>query len=114
MAGTSEHCNEPSVFIIARNYVISFSRKSLLHGDCKLLYNLNYIGLCVISAECSHLPSNSGEQWQRRGWAKWVTAQGLVCLTSVLVCIEIAFSPYTVAVVCLIHVLLSETDNYEE
>jgi hypothetical protein len=29
-------------------------------------------------------------------------------------CIRIAFSPYIVAVVCLIHVLLSETDNNEE
>jgi hypothetical protein len=37
-----------------------------------------------------------------------------VFLTPVLVCIKIAFSPYIVAVVCLIHVLLSETDNNEE
>jgi hypothetical protein len=40
--------------------------------------------------------------------------RGLVCLTSVLVCIGIAFSPYIVAVVFLVHVLLSETDNNEE
>jgi hypothetical protein len=40
--------------------------------------------------------------------------QGLVCLTPVLVCIGIAFSPYIVAVVCLICGLLSETDNNEE
>jgi hypothetical protein len=53
-------------------------------------------------------------QWQQRGWAKWAMAQGLMCLTLVLVCIGIAFSPYIVAVVCLIHVLLSETDNNEE
>jgi hypothetical protein len=39
---------------------------------------------------------------------------GLVCLTPVLVCIRIAFSPYIVSVVCLIHVLLSEIDNNEE
>jgi hypothetical protein len=52
--------------------------------------------------------------WRRRGSAKWATAQGLTCLTPVLVCIEIAFSPYIVAVVCRIHVLLSETDNNEE
>jgi hypothetical protein len=56
----------------------------------------------------------------RRGWAKWARAQGLVpvaglaCLTPVLVSIGIAFSPYIVAVVYLIHVLLSETDNNEE
>jgi hypothetical protein len=30
------------------------------------------------------------------------------------VCIGIAFSPYIVAVVCLMHVLLSETDNNGE
>jgi hypothetical protein len=29
-------------------------------------------------------------------------------------CTGIVFSPYTVAVVCLIHVLLSQTDNNEE
>jgi hypothetical protein len=39
---------------------------------------------------------------------------GLACLTRVLLCIGIAFSPYIVAVVCLTHVLLSETDNNEE
>jgi hypothetical protein len=46
-----------------------------------------------------------------------VTAQGLKCLTTVLVCIGIAFSPYIVAIVCLIHVihvLLPETDDNEE
>jgi hypothetical protein len=53
-------------------------------------------------------------QWWQRGWAKWVTTQGLTCLTPVHVCIRIAFSSYIVAVVCLIHVLLSETDNNEE
>jgi hypothetical protein len=37
-----------------------------------------------------------------------------VCLTPVLVCVGIAFSPYIVAVVCLVHALLSETDNNEE
>jgi hypothetical protein len=42
-----------------------------------------------------------------------VTAQGLAYLTPVLVCIGIAFSPYIVATVCLMHVLLSETDNNE-
>jgi hypothetical protein len=52
--------------------------------------------------------------WRRRGWAKWATAQGLACLTPVLLCIGIVFSPYIVAVVCLIHVLLSETNNNEE
>jgi hypothetical protein len=41
-------------------------------------------------------------------------AQGLACLTPVLACISIASSPYIVAVVCLIHELLSETDNNEE
>jgi hypothetical protein len=46
-----------------------------------------------------------------RGWA---TAQGFACLTPVLVCMGIAFSPYIVTVVCLIHALLSETDNNEE
>jgi hypothetical protein len=46
-----------------------------------------------------------------KGWTKWAMAQGLARLTPVLVCIGIAFSPYIVAVVCLIHVLLSETDN---
>jgi hypothetical protein len=39
---------------------------------------------------------------------------GLACLAPVLVCIGIAFSPYIVAVVCLVHVLSSETDNNEE
>jgi hypothetical protein len=53
-------------------------------------------------------------QWWRRVWAKWAMAQGLACLTPVLVCIGIAFPPYIVAVVCIIHVLLSETDNNEE
>jgi hypothetical protein len=47
-------------------------------------------------------------------WAKWATAQGLACLTPVLVCIEINFPPYIVGVVCLTHVLSSETDNNEE
>jgi hypothetical protein len=42
------------------------------------------------------------------------TCRGLACLTPVLVCIKIAFSPFIVAVVCLTHVLLSETDNNEE
>jgi hypothetical protein len=37
-----------------------------------------------------------------------------MCLTPVLVYIGITFPPYIVAVVCLIHVLLSETDNNEE
>jgi hypothetical protein len=41
-------------------------------------------------------------------------AQGLICLTPVLVYVAIAFSPYIVATVCLIHGLLSETDNNEE
>jgi hypothetical protein len=36
------------------------------------------------------------------------------CPTPVLVCIGIAFPPYIVAIVCLVHVLLSETDNNEE
>jgi hypothetical protein len=40
--------------------------------------------------------------------------RGLACLTPVLVCIRIAFFPYIVAVVCLIHVLLYETDNSEK
>jgi hypothetical protein len=40
--------------------------------------------------------------------------RGFACLTPVLVCIGIAFCPYIVAVVCLIHVLLSETDNNEK
>jgi hypothetical protein len=53
-------------------------------------------------------------QWRRRGWAKWAAAQGLASLTPALVCIGIAFTPYTVAVVCLRHVLLSEIDNNEE
>jgi hypothetical protein len=53
-------------------------------------------------------------QWRRRGWAKWAMAEGLACLTPVLVCTGIAFSPYIVAIVCLLHVLLSETDNNEE
>jgi hypothetical protein len=42
---------------------------------------------------------------------KWATAQGLACLTPVL---GIAFSHYIVAIVCFIHVLLSETDNSEK
>jgi hypothetical protein len=33
--------------------------------------------------------------------AKGATAQGLVCLTHVFVCIRITFSPYIVAIVCL-------------
>jgi hypothetical protein len=41
-------------------------------------------------------------------------AQGIACLTPVLVCIGIAFSPHIVAVVCLTHVLLFETANNEE
>jgi hypothetical protein len=43
-----------------------------------------------------------------KGWAKWATAQGL---TSVLVCVGIAFSSYIVAVVGLIHVYFYFTDN---
>jgi hypothetical protein len=39
-----------------------------------------------------------------RGKAKWATAQGLACLTPVLLWMEIDFSPKIVAVVCLIHV----------
>jgi hypothetical protein len=42
------------------------------------------------------------------------TAQGLDCLTPVLVCTRMAFSHYTVAVVCLLHVLLSKIDNNGE
>jgi hypothetical protein len=53
-------------------------------------------------------------QRRQRGWAKWAAAQGLASLTPVLVCIGITFTPYTVTVVCLIHVLLYETDNNEE
>jgi hypothetical protein len=41
-------------------------------------------------------------------------AQGLACLTPVLVCIGIAFPPHIVVVVHLIRVLLSEADNNEE
>jgi hypothetical protein len=37
-----------------------------------------------------------------------------MCLTPVLVCIRIAFPPYIVAVVCLTHALLSETNSNEE
>jgi hypothetical protein len=40
-----------------------------------------------------------------------VAAKRLV--TPVLVCIGIAFSPYIVGVVCITHVLLSETGNNE-
>jgi hypothetical protein len=46
-----------------------------------------------------------------KGLVKWKTAQGLIAcrglisLTPPLLHIRIAFSPYTVAVVCLIHVL---------
>jgi hypothetical protein len=40
-------------------------------------------------------------------------AQGLVCLTLILVYVGIAFSSCNV-VACFIHVLLSETDNNEE
>jgi hypothetical protein len=40
--------------------------------------------------------------------------RGLACLSPVLVCIRIAFSPYIAAVVCLIYLLLSEIDNNEE
>jgi hypothetical protein len=40
--------------------------------------------------------------------------KGLACLTHVLACIGIAFSPSIVAVVCLIHVLFSEADNNVE
>lgn len=29
-------------------------------------------------------------------------------------CVQIAFSPYIAAVVCLIHIILSETDNIGE
>lgn len=39
------------------------------------------------------------------------TCSGLKYFTSVLVCVIIAFSLYIVSVVCLIIVLLSETDN---
>jgi hypothetical protein len=39
---------------------------------------------------------------------------GFAYLKPVLVRVEITFSPHIVAVVCLIHVLLSETDNNEE
>jgi hypothetical protein len=49
-----------------------------------------------------------------KGCAKWATAQGLAGLTPVFVCIAIAFSPHTVALVCLVPGLLSETDNNEE
>jgi hypothetical protein len=40
--------------------------------------------------------------------------RGLACLTPVLVCIGIAFSSYIVAVVCIKHVHLSETDISEQ
>jgi hypothetical protein len=60
---------------------------------------------------CLDVKRHSGGE---RGWAKRATTQCLACLTPVLVCIGIAFSPYTVAVVCLMHVFLSETDNNEE
>jgi hypothetical protein len=39
--------------------------------------------------------------------------QGLAILTPVLVCFKIAFSVCIVAVVCLIYVLISETDISE-
>jgi hypothetical protein len=39
---------------------------------------------------------------------------GLACLTPVLVCIGIAFSPYVVAVSALYTYFLSETENSEE
>jgi hypothetical protein len=42
------------------------------------------------------------------------TCRGLTCLTPVLVRIGIAFSPYIVGIVYLIHVLSSETDDSEE
>jgi hypothetical protein len=50
---------------------------------------------------------------RRRGWAKWATAQGLACLTPVLVCIGIAASPFIVAVVCLIQ-LTKLTNSMEQ
>jgi hypothetical protein len=40
--------------------------------------------------------------------------RGLAYLTPLLVCIRISFSSYIVAIVCIIHVYLSETDNNEE
>lgn len=45
---------------------------------------------------------------------EWETAQGIACLTPPLACVGFAFCPYIVAVVCLTHVLLSETDNDDE
>jgi hypothetical protein len=46
--------------------------------------------------------------------AKCATAHGLACLTPVLLTIGISFSLYIAAVVCLIHVVLSEADNNEQ
>jgi hypothetical protein len=57
---------------------------------------------------------NSPVQWWCKGWEKWAVAQGLTCLRPLLLYIGIAFSLYVAAVVCIIHVLLSETDNNEE
>jgi hypothetical protein len=42
------------------------------------------------------------------------TCRGPTCLTPVPVCIRITFPPCIVAIVFLIHVLLSETNNNEE
>jgi hypothetical protein len=40
--------------------------------------------------------------------------RGLACFTPVPLCIGIGFSSHIVAIVCLIHVFLSETNNNEE
>jgi hypothetical protein len=47
------------------------------------------------------LHSQTANQWWRREWAKWATAQGLACLTPVLACVGNAFSP-NIVVVCLL------------
>jgi hypothetical protein len=52
---------------------------------------------------------------QAKGVGEVGDSPGPRVLTPVLVCIKrIPFSPYIDAAVCVIHVLLSETDNNEE
>jgi hypothetical protein len=81
---------------------------------------LNYIPALLqltemkTDAYCRKLIFVTYQPLHRGGERGWATAQGLVCLTSVSVCIGIAFYPHIVSVVCLIHVLLSETDNNGE
>jgi hypothetical protein len=77
-----------------------------------ILGKFNALGICT-SENYAHKGKTSGSKGggRSRRWPRPRACRGLACLATILVCIGIAFSPYIVAVVCLIHVLSSETIN---